>query len=265
MKNILRFTIILLATLNASSLFAQTIIVPATEVSVETYLERCHKEGYVCGHEFMTEKLISTATPEFDQLINQLDLLNEDQRKKLPTDIISILKNELISVDQLNALMQMCEKALSLDKSLKLDFILKELTEVYQAISSVTEKENESTVFIVFKKRLTQNQFDKLKYKIQNYKYYKVDPFQLSERNQNEVLFVSGTCQKKYISPLITKDLVHQQVYPLFQNDCASDFNFQTSVKSVSEFTSKNKNTILWTLAAVGAAFFANNYNIEFK
>ena len=72
-------------------------------------------------------------------------------------------------------------------------------------------------------------------------------------------MFVSGNCQKKYISPMITADLNSQQIYPLFKNDCSSDFNFHSAVKSAAEFTETHQKTILWSLAAIGAAFFLKN------
>lgn len=261
----MKFILALILTLNAQLIFADTIIVPAKEVSLDQFLEQCHKNGYICSHDFITEKLILTSTPQFNQLIENLDLLDENQRKKLHIEIFNILKSELISVEQLNALAQMTEKALSIEKTPQLDFLFKELSDAHQSMINQTEKENEDVIFIVFKKRLTSAQFDKIKYKMQNYKYYKVDPYQIIEKNQPEIVFVSGTCQKKYISPMIATDLNTHQVYPLFANDCSSDFNFHSTVKSAAEFTQNHQKTILWSLAAIGAAFFLKNYDVEFK
>jgi hypothetical protein len=261
MKSILT----LILTLSAQLIWADTIIFPAKEVSLDVFLERCHKNGYICSHDYMTEKLVLTSTPIFNQLIENLDLLDGNQRKKMHTEIFNILKNELISIEQLNALAQITEKALSIEKTPQLDFLFKELSDVHQSMINQTEKENEDVIYVVFKKRLTSVQFEKIKYKIQNYKYYKVDPYQIIEKNQPEILFVSGTCQKKYISPMITADLNTHQVYPLFANDCSSDFNFHSTVKSAAEFTENHQKTILWSLAAIGAAFFLKNYDVEFK
>lgn len=261
----MKYILTLMLTLNAQLIFADIIIVPAKEVSLDQFLERCHKNGYICSHDFMTEKLILTSTPQFNQLIENLDLLDENQRKKLHTEAFNILKNELINLEQLNAMIQIAEKALSIEKTPKLDFLYKELSDVHQSMTNQTEKENEDVIYVVFKKRLTAVQFDKIKYKIQNYKYYKVDPYQIVEKNQPEVLFVSGSCQKKYVSPMITTDLNTHQIYPLFKNDCSSDFNFHSTVKSAAEFTETHQKTILWSLAAIGAAFFLKNYDVEFK
>lgn len=261
----MKFFLTLILTFNALLTLADTIVVPSKEVSLELFLERCHKGGYICSHDYMAEKLILTTTPKFNQLIENLDLLDENQRIILHSEILNILKNELISLEQLSALTQITEKALSIEKTPQLDFLFKELSDVHQTMTNQTEKENEDAIYIVFKKRLTVFQFEKIKYKIQNYKYYKVDPFQIIEKNQQEVLFVSGTCQKKYISPMITADLITHQVYALFANDCSSDFNFHTTVKSAAEFTQNHQKTILWSLAAIGAAFFLKNYDVEFK
>ena len=244
---------------------ADTVIVPSKEVDLSTFLQRCHKTGYICSHDFVTEKLILAPTPKFDQLIENLDLLSDDQRKQLPTNILELLKTELINLEQLNALTQIIEKVMTFDKSSQLNFLLKELSEVHQTLMNQIEKENEETIYIVFKKRLTSIQFEKIKYKIQNYKYFTVNPFQIAEKNVPDILLLTGNCLKKYISPLLTTDQYSHQIYPLFQNDCSSDFNFQSTIKSVSEFTDNNKSTILWSIAAVGAAIFINNYTVEFK
>ncbi len=87
----------------------------------------------------------------------------------------------------------------------------------------------------------------------------------MTEKNLPEIALLTGNCQKKYISPLLTTDQNSHQIYPLFQDDCTSDFNFQTTIKTASEFVDHNKNTILWSIAAVGAAIFLNNYDVEFK
>ena len=163
MKSILT----LILTLSAQLIWADTIIFPAKEVSLDVFLERCHKNGYICSHDYMTEKLVLTSTPIFNQLIENLDLLDGNQRKKMHTEIFNILKNELISIEQLNALAQITEKALSIEKTPQLDFLFKELSDVHQSMINQTEKENEDVIYVVFKKRLTSVQFEKIKYKIQ--------------------------------------------------------------------------------------------------
>jgi hypothetical protein len=261
----MKFILTLILTFSAQFTLADTIVVPSKEVTLDVFLGRCHKTGYICSHDYMSEKLILTATPKFNQLIENLDLLDENQRKILHKEILNILKNELISLEQLGALTQIAEKALSIEKTPQLVFLFKELSDVHLTMTNQTEKENEAVIYIVFKKRLAAVQFEKIKYKIQNYKYYKVDPFQIIEKNQPEIVLVSGSCQKKHISPLITSDLNTHQIYPLFENDCSSDFNFHTTVKSATEFSRTHQKTILWSLAAVGAAFFLKNYDVEFK
>lgn len=257
--------LILTMTFFCELLLSDILIVPAQDVTVATFLERCQKNGYVCSHEYLIKKIISAETPKFNQLIENLNLLSDQQRKKLPEDIIDILMFEMVSVEQIQSLLQISEKSIVLEKSKSMDYLHQELTTLYKLFSSLEEKPTELVSYVIFKKKLSVDQFKKIQNVIRNYNFFKVDPFQISGKNLKEDILLTGDCEKNSFAPLITKDSEINQLYPLFKTDCSSDYGFHSTVNTVTDFTQSHQKTILWTIAVLGAGLFLNNYDIEFR
>ena len=257
--------ILLLVLITSHNLMAQTLLVPMKNVDLVTYKEQCKKSGYICVDVFMVEKLKSEYTPKFDQLIETLDLMSDLERKKLPDDIQNILKTEMISVEQLNSLIQICEKALSLESNKKIDFIKKEMSVAATSIESLTENESESTTYMIFKKKFSEKQFELVRNRISNYKYYKIDAYGIADKKSNGIDFLSGDCDHHQIAQILTDKLNGLQTLPIFEKECTFSAEVHKSLSSASNFVVEYKTPLIWTAVAASALLFLKNYDVEFK
>ena len=246
------------------NLLAQTVLVPEKSVDISTYLSQCQKEGYVCSHDFVADKLKSTDTPKMNKLIEMLDIISDESRQKLPDDIYSILKSEMISLEQLSTLIQIVDKSLSLEPNKKNSFLKKELTVISDKLNSMNEVTSEKTTYIVFKKRFSENQFLQIKSNLHNFQFYKVDPFTVTEKTMSMTEFLTGDCEHARYAPLLTAQ-TGSHLQPVFTSECSFSADVQKSMSSVGGFIYEHKTPLILTIVAAGALMFMKNYDVEFK
>jgi hypothetical protein len=264
MKNNIGLLIMITLLFFQQKLFALTILVPEKSVDISVYLNQCQKEGYVCSHDFVSEKLKSADTPKMNRLIETLDIFSDDSRKKLPDDIYAILKTEMISVEQLNTLIQVIDKSLSLEANKKNSFLKKEMNLLSETLNSMNEVASDNTTYIVFKKRLSEKQFFQIKNIIQNFQFYKVDLFSVTEKMTNTIVLLTGDCEHARYAPIIEPPSgSHAQ--PVFKRECSFSADVQKSMSSVGGFVYEHKTPIILTVIAAGTFMFLKNYDVDFK
>jgi hypothetical protein len=246
-------------------LMAQTLLVPAKNVDHSVYTEQCHKSGYLCTDDFILEKLKNRSTPQFNALLDNLDLMNDLDRKKLPDDIQMILKTEMISIEQLNSLIQICEKSLFLETNKKTEFLKKEMLEVIKNSDNVSDTTKEKITYLFFKQKVSEKQFLKMKSKWLNYIYYKIDVFSISDQKENRIDFLIGDCTNHRLASILADESQSLLTLPMFQKECTFSAEIQKSVTKASNFVVEYQKPLIWTAVAAGALFFLKNYSVEFK
>lgn len=244
---------------------AQTVLVPEKNVISTTYFEQCQKSGYICSSDFVIEKLKSAETSKFNTLIENLDLISDSDRKKLPDDLLLILKTEMISIEQLQTLAQLAEKSLSLESNKKLDFIRNEMLDILKKLETQSEPNTNETKYLVFKKILTAEQFKNIRPLIQNYQFYKIDAFSIADRKATPTLFLNGDCNNTTYHKFFLENVDRQKIMPVFKNECTFSAEIQKSMTKAAHFVVEYKTPLIWTAVAAAAIVFAKNYDVEFK
>lgn len=241
---------------------ADTILVPDLNVSFELYKEHCAKPGYICTTNFNLERIQNQSTPQFDLLLNDLDYLSENFRKDLAGRSLNILKNEMLSVEQIEILLKLLEQAQDFssgDKIKQLQTIKRQLEETLQLLQNNPLPELTESFFVVFKRPTSEKNFKKIDQQTLRIKAAKID---FNRDSETRLAFVQGQCELA-------------QVHSLFQNekwliDSNQNCHFsQTITKAAtltSEFVQEHKTALVITgLAAVGAALLLKNYDVQFS
>jgi len=265
-KNKLLSVILLILSQN---LFSDTLLLPTKNVSSEIYLQQCQKSGYICSHKYILDKLKSVEPVKFNEFIENLNLISDVERKKIADDIQFILKTEMISTDQLNMLIQITEKFLTLEQNKKIEFLRAEMLQAFKVLEPLSESEIESEpqmiTYVLFKKNISAKKFLKIKTQIQNFKFYTLDIYSLGEKTNARTDFLSGDCTHYQIASVVSEFLAEQQVLPVFENECSFISAVNKSMAQTHSFIVDYKKPLILTALAIGALFFLKNYDVEFR
>ena len=267
-------TVFLLLMTVTTTAVAQTVLIPEKNMNKDVYLERCSKAGYVCSHEFLEQSLIKKETPLFNDYIENLDLLDDKQRSQITDKIKNILKNEMISMEQLETLFTILDKSLGLEKSKKTEFLKTQLMQIKNTMDRLTEEKNVSEYFIVLKKKISAQQFKDLAVYRSLLFNVRIDPLAYQINQKPEEFLLQGSCSKPELSPDFQQRFLSNSVNPqnpartqfVFNEDCSFTKSINASLKTTGNFIVEYKKPILWTAAAAVALFFlTKNYEVEFK
>lgn len=265
MNHKLKMLICFLIFLVNQKVIAQTILVPERTINYNQYLSQCQKPGYKCSHNYAIDILSAMATPKFELLIENMDLMSDDFRHNLSVEILDILKTELISVDQLKTLIELSEKSLQIEQNKKILFLKNELQQLSKYIDSTYEANTAELTYIVFKKKLSESQFLKIKYLVKNYLYYKVTAYSLTDKKSEPTYFLSGTCEHNQLASFLTDQNISDTLLPYFNSDCTFATEVQKSLTAASNTIVEYKQPLIWTAIAAAAYLFSKNYEIDFK
>ena len=256
---------LLFALFTDSSAFAQTLLIPDTTVLAENYTEKCELEGYICMGNFQFKNIAAESTPQFDSLIDSLDLSNKSFLGSLPKKIQSILQDESISTDQLEMLVRLLEQIQTEQSRL----LLNELNFVAKLVQKDQRIVNFNQDFIVFfKVPMKKSNLLKIKKSLLALPYYEVSfnkEIQKKTSTGKQIktadYLVTGSCENAVTS--IDSDSVKWKI--MSEKSCGWTKNFTETTTTVYKKAKQNKGWIVTGALLISAALLANQYEIKFE
>ncbi len=253
----------------SQQLVAAVVLLPAAEQSFELYSADCSKENYLCTQTVVKDKIISLATPKYDQLILDLDLQSTRFTASLTERIKDIAESEMISMEQLESLVNILQRAEEINSN-KLHKILRvELTQLQEMITRAPAAENFN--YFIFKKPLNTVSIERLKSYSFKPLIRKIN-FQKETLDQHVLNFKNGTCTKSQLSE--TGQTYFSGMGYIFneEKDCSwtdsvSEVFKTTGIGSESKYkmTSKQKDILLWSAVAIGAGLLLSQYELTIE
>lgn len=253
--------------LTSQQLVASVVLLPSFEQSFESYFADCMKENYVCTQTIIKEKVVSFTTPKYDQLILDLDLQSAGFASQLSAKIKVIIESEMISMDQLESLINILQRSEEVNPN-KVNKVMRvELTQLQEMVNRAPVSENFK--YFIFKKPISAFSMVRLKsfsftplFKEINFKNETVD--------QQVLDFKTGACTKSQLST--SGHFYFSEAGYTFneESDCSwidsvTEVFKPVNVASDSKYklTSKQKNIFLWSAVAIGAGLFLSQYELS--
>lgn len=245
------------------NLKAQVILVPSKEILLETYLQKCKVEGYLCTQDYFKNKIATQKSEKYDQFVENLDLYSEDYRKSLLVRFKAVLAEDL-SLDQVDLLIKIISRFETIDKNITLSQIKNELKELSLDVQNMFEEKSESETYILFGKFLTKKQYLSIKFKQKYTHTKKITPFTepQSADQIRPVYLIQGECENyEFSSGLKERRDLHFTA--LFENECGLTRAF-SGQSSFSEIKWKNyEKPLIYTAAAAVLITLLNQYQVE--
>jgi hypothetical protein len=245
---------------------AEIVLIPGDSISKEKYTERCNQDGYLCLGRFLKEKILNQPSMAMSAFLEELDLTDSLQRRELSHKIKLLLARESLSVDQLDSLVVVCERALELGPQESVRSLLIQLKQMRNALISLKSTENEYRFAVIFGNAVSLESFLRVKYQFKDVFHLTIDHNRLQTNNSENATAVSGQCEKARLSSA-TKNLIGDSPY-LIENErsCSLFESLGRSVSKTSDFIVEYKRPLLWTAGITVLSFFVlQNYNVEFK
>lgn len=255
----------LFALLSNDTIFAQTLIIPDSTVSAETYAEKCELEGYLCIGTFQFKNIVVEETPLFDSFIDSLDLSSKTFLATLPKKIQSILQDEVISTDQLEMLVRLLEQTQTEQSRM----LLNELNFVTKLIQKEQRVVNFNQDFVVFfKVPMKKANLQKIKKSLIAFPYHEVTYNReilrkLTTSKQTELAdyLVTGSCENAVTS--VANDSVKWKI--LSEKSCGWSKSLTQTTGTIYKTAKQNKGWIATGALLIGAALLANQYEVKFE
>lgn len=246
------FSTLFLLLILATKSHAGTLLLPEPHYDYEAYIAKCQKEGFICTTEFFLTDFQKKPTPQFDAFIDSIDLNSDLFIQNFSKNLSSIIKNEMISEEQLNMLLKLIEQVKTLLANNKqLELIESDLLYFRKAIETDFLKTFPDQFIILFKKPLSVSQFKKLNpvfiRPIHTIIHYDQVP-------QSQTPLFTGLCENVKISELL--QLEKWQV--LHSKSCSFS-------ETISQGVSENKNKLIWGAVALGALLYLSKYEISLQ
>lgn len=254
----LKWILTLLLSYNSLS-YSKTLLLPEPNYDFNIYLAKCQKEGFICTHDYFLSEALNKPTPQFDVLINSIDLSSDIFIQNFSKKIALIINTEMISLDQLDMILKLIEqvKPLLVNK-IQIEFIESELIYLKNTLLESPNMSVHNEFVIVFKKPVSPSFFKKLKTIL-------VKPFSLliqyDKVPQTANSLFSGDCETAKINEAIT--IEHWQTLSI--KSCSISESIKNTTNHLINKVDENKNSLLLGALAVGAILYLNKYEISFQ
>src|SRR3989344_6182578 len=166
----MKFIIFVLINLH-STVYANTLIIPSTEIKYESYAQRCASAEYHCTTEYFLSLLKNHKTPQFDKLIDSVDLSSKDFINELHNKIIKILNSEELDRTQLSMLVDLLKQTNALVPSLLFKMVQNDLERIQSVINNSVRPSKKEFVFI-FKEMIPLEDVRKIRTTILKIPFY---------------------------------------------------------------------------------------------
>ena len=256
--------------LNAQNVFAETVLVPDDSIGIEQYTAKCHLDGYTCTQKYFYDEQVQKPTPQFDALIDSIDLADKNFVANLPKTVQNILQKEMVSIEQLEMMMRLLEQSQDQIKEMK---AIKQLTDELRYIQTSLPNDktfnlNQEKMVVFFKKVFTVEAFKQIKKSYLNLPYVEIYfnkvPVTNSMKTKSYAAtenLVNGICENANISGNVA--LTQWKV--MSKKSCGWS---ESITKSTSGFTStikENKGWLITGAVLIGAAILASQYEVKFQ
>ena len=244
------------------NLFADVLLIPHENAIFSEYYLSCKKNGFQCSQEFLFNQVQMQDTPLFNQFINQLDYSSENFRTQFSNRIIEILKNENISLLQVEMILQIIQQFKELESSPNHQMVPnslltleKQIQQIYNFVKENRLAELNEDFLVILKTPIS----------IQNLKNQKPSllrlnsiPIQFS-KNINQEKLLTGSCDHPNVN--LGNSEIKYQLY--FNSPCNFNDKFSKLTETTGHFIENNKTTLGLSLLAAGAILFFNKYEIK--
>lgn len=243
---------------------AQVVLVPARDMSLEDYLQKCKMEGYQCTQDYFKKSLVNKPSENFEQFIEGLDLYSEDYRKNLLIKVKNLLKNENLNLEQIDLLIKVITRFESIDRNAALSQIKNELKELSFDVQNVFEEKSEGETYVLFNKFLTKKQYQTLKYKQKYTRTMRITPFTepANALEAQPTYLVQGNCENYEFSSLLKSD-ANLRYTATFANECGNTQAFTTQTSSSSFKWKDYEKPLIYTAAAAVLIGVLSQYQVE--
>ncbi|MBC7421385.1 MAG: hypothetical protein H7328_11710 [Bdellovibrio sp.] len=249
--------------------FADTLLVPEANVPFLTYRESCEKNSYVCTDKFFFDRYVAKETPQFDELVNSIDLSANVYIQNYAKSLTTVLQNEMLSEEQLEMALKLTTqvKELIANKN-QLTMLETELKKIKDFLTKIPNPVAVESFVIFFKKKMTQDDFKNFKSSLLKvpgvFIKYASLPEEISTRSKitdSQVSLLTGACE----SAQLTKDLNIVGWQPLAVGHCSFSEGVSAASKSVTQTLSNNKKWIVTGAVVLGAVLLLNHYEVQFQ
>lgn len=144
---------ILTALILASQVAAGSLLVPSSDVAFKHYSKRCLEADFICTIDYFLSLLKEKSTPQFDKLMDSVDVNSEIFRERLRNNIVQILNTEDLDRVQLTMLLKLLEQINQIQKTFLLTLIENELRRLSEVINRAPAV-NKSEFIFIFKETL---------------------------------------------------------------------------------------------------------------
>lgn len=264
-----KIIITVFALMSVQMTLADTLVIPSFDVSATDYFKFCSRPGYICTTNYFMNQFQLKKSDRFEQLITQLDLTDDAFLNQLPQWIQTIITTEPLSEEQAESLKDLCLKSYAITKSLVFKSLADTLNQALIATKlnlnidniDYSQYKNNQTYYLVFKKILNEDDYQKVKFKLGSIAVFRFSYNQkLISANSKLTYMMNGQCLNYQI---IVDIPTGQQILPLFNDSCTLSDSLENGLSKTSQFISDNKSTIIWISLAAIAVIVSQKYEIE--
>lgn len=141
---------------------ARTLLVPSPFVEFEHYDSSCRRNNHSCSFDYLTGLLEAKPTPNFDYLLDKLDLNDRRSMDNFRNRLIHILNTEEISALQLEMLLTVLFEMNRVQPTVYFQMIEGELRRL-QALLNTSDVTSSAKFAYIFKKRFPLAKIAKLR------------------------------------------------------------------------------------------------------
>ncbi len=141
---------------------ANVLLLPSAEIKYEKYAAICSGSEFICTTDYFVDLLKKHQTPQFDKLMNNVDLSSSQFVEELHNTIIKILNNEDLDQTQLSMLIELLKQTNAIKPTVLFKLVENELVRLQTLIANAGKPDKNAFVF-VFKEMLSFAEANKIR------------------------------------------------------------------------------------------------------
>lgn len=140
----------------------QSLLIPSIEIKFDDYTKKCSTSEFICTFDYFKGVIAAHQTPEFDALIDAVDLNSIRYKNEFQEKVIRILNTEILSKPQLAMLIKLINQINSLHLMPQLNQIESELKTIQSVLNPGIEITGENFIYL-FKSMVLSKDLHKIK------------------------------------------------------------------------------------------------------
>ena len=248
---------------------ADVVLIPHPRSSFAAYRESCEKASYICSDKYFIDIYYQKETPQFDELINSIDLSSTVWVQTFSKSLTKILQAEMISEVQLEMVLKLVAQVKEIvSNKNQISMLEAELKRIKDYLAKTTESSPSENFIIFFKRKMTEKDFLVFKSTLVNipavWLHYSSMPKMFSAQSRlpkNSEDLLSGRCETAQLNKNL--NLTGWQAYT--SESCSLTEDFSAVSKTVTTHITENKKWWIAGAVVVGAAILLNRYDLQFQ